>query len=77
MTPSDSATDEVVSEKGSLADAIEEVLKLWLESGDAVVTRRTIDAIAEKHKVNQKLLGYAWQNFLKEVIASGSRKRTA
>ena len=58
-----------------MADAIEEVLNHWMKSEDGVVTKRAIDAIAEKHEVDQRLLGFAWQNFLREVVLSGSRRK--
>jgi hypothetical protein len=75
ITPSKTPTDEEIKGRESLADAIEEIFKLWVESKDGVVTRRTIDAIAEKHKVDQDLLGFAWQDFLSAVVASSCRRK--
>jgi hypothetical protein len=75
MTPSKAPADEEIKGRGSLADAIEEVFKLWVESKDGVVTKRTIDAIAEKRKIDPNLLGPAWQDFLSAVVASSCRKR--
>ena len=75
MTPSKTPTDKEIKEKKSLADAIEEVFKLWAESKDGVVAKRTIDAIAEKHKVNPNLLGPAWQDFLSAVAVSSWRRK--
>ncbi|MGD0477294.1 MAG: hypothetical protein ABSB29_03895 [Nitrososphaerales archaeon] len=74
-TPSKTPTVEEIKERESLADAIEEVFKLWVESKDGVVTRRTIDAIAEKRKVNSNLLEFAWQDFLSAVVASSCRRK--
>jgi hypothetical protein len=74
MTPSKALADEVKG-RGSLADAIEEVFKLWVESKDGVVTKKTIDAIAEKRKVDPNLLESAWQDFLRAVVASSLRKK--
>jgi hypothetical protein len=75
ITPSETPTDEDVKEGETLVDAIEEVFKLWLEDRDEVVTKRAIDAIAEKHKVDQDLLGFAWQDFLSAVVASSCREK--
>jgi len=77
MTPSKTRTGKEIKEKESLADAIEEVLKLWVESKDGVVAKRTIDAIAERHKVNPNLLGPAWQDFLSAVAVSSWRRKRA
>ena len=62
-------------EEEIILDAIEEVFKFWVESKDGVVTRRTIDAIAEKRRVNPNLLEFAWQDFLSAVVASSCRKK--
>ena len=75
VTPSRAPTDKEVKEKESLSDAIEEVFKLWVESKDGVVAKRTIDAIAERHKVNPNLLGPAWQDFLSAVAVSSWRRK--
>jgi hypothetical protein len=75
MTHYRAPDDEEIKERESLADAIEEVFKLWVESKDGVVTKRTIDAIAEKRKVDPNLLGPAWQDFLSAVIASSCREK--
>ncbi len=77
MTPSKTPTDKEIKEKESVADAMEEVFKLWLESKDGVMARRTIEAIAEKHKVNPDLLGSAWQDFLSAVAVSSWRRKGA
>lgn len=75
IAPSKTPTVEEIKERESLADAIEEVFKLWVESKDGVVTRRTVDAIAEKRRVNPNLLEFAWQDFLSAVVASSCRKK--
>lgn len=75
MTPSKVPKNEEIGGGESLADAIEEVFKLWVASKDGVVTKRTIDAIAEKRKVDPNLLGPAWQDFLSAVVASSCRKK--
>ena len=78
MTPSMTPNDKGIKEKESLAGAIEEAFKLWVESKDGVVAKRTIDAIAEKHKVDPNQLGPAWQDFLRAVaVSSWRRKRTS
>jgi hypothetical protein len=48
-------------EEEIIIDAIEEVFKFWVESKDGVVTWRTIDTAAKKHKINPNMLGSAWQ----------------
>jgi hypothetical protein len=75
MTHSKTPADKGTKEKESLADAMEEVFKLWVESKDGVVAKRSIDAIAEKHKVNPNLLGPAWQDFLRAVALSSWRRK--
>jgi len=75
MTPSKTPIDKELKKKESLADAIEEVLRLWVESKDGVVAKRTVDAIAEKHKVNPNVLGPAWQDFLSAVAVSSWRRK--
>lgn len=75
MTPSKTPTNKEIKEKESLSDAMEEVFKLWVESKDGVVAKRTIDVIAEKHKVNPNLLGPAWQDFLSAVAVSSWRRK--
>ncbi|MGD0146014.1 MAG: hypothetical protein ABSB53_04065 [Nitrososphaerales archaeon] len=66
---------EGIKWRESLADAVEEVFKLWVESKDGVVTKRTIDAIAEKRKVDPNLLAPAWEDFLSAVVASSCQKK--
>jgi hypothetical protein len=73
--PSKAPTGKETKGRESLADAIEEVFKLWVESKDGIVTKRTIDAIAERRKVDPNLLGPAWQDFLSAVVASSCRKK--
>jgi hypothetical protein len=75
MTHSRAPDDEEIKGRESLADAIEEVFRLWVESKDGIVTKRTIDTIAEKRKVDPNLLGPAWQDFLSAVVASSCRKK--
>ncbi len=75
MTPSKAPISKETKEKESLSSAIEEVFKLWVESKDGVVAKSTIDAIAEKHKVNPNLLGPAWEDFLSAVAVSSWRRK--
>jgi hypothetical protein len=75
MTPPKTPTSKEIKEKESLSDAIEEILRLWVESKDGVVAKRTINAIAEKHKVNPNQLGSAWEDFLSEVAVSSWRRK--
>lgn len=75
MTTSETATNGGSERPRTLADAVEEVFKLWVESKDGVVTRRTIDSIAVKHEVDPKALGSAWENFLAAMVTSSSKKK--
>ena len=60
----------------SLAEAIEEVLRLWIDSKDGIVTRKSIDTIADKHRVSAKKLAASWQDFLTAVVASSRVRET-
>ncbi|MGD1054887.1 MAG: hypothetical protein ABR867_02255 [Nitrososphaerales archaeon] len=75
VTSSKTQTGKEIKEKESLVNAIEEAFKLWVESKDGVVAKRTIDAIAERHKVDPNLLEPAWQDFLRAVAVSGWRRK--
>jgi len=48
-------------EEEIILDAIEEVFRFWVESKDGIVTWRTIDAVAKRHKISPNILGFAWQ----------------
>ena len=58
QTPSSAPLDE---EEETILDAIEDVFKFWVESKDGVVTWKTIDAAAKKHKISPNTLGFVWQ----------------
>ena len=70
MTRTEHAHDYARGDRESLPEAVEEVLKLWIDSKDGIVTRRSIEAIAEKYQISPKLLSTSWQNFLTAVVAS-------
>jgi len=76
QTPSRTQTGE---EEEIILDAIEEVFKFWVESKDGVVTWRTIDTAAEKHKISPSLLGLAWRKvgFREKVSARLDEKTRA
>jgi hypothetical protein len=72
--PFTAPTDE---EKETLLDAVGEVFKFWVESKDGVVTWRTIDAAAKRHKISPSLLGFVWQGVgFREKRSLGLDERT-
>ena len=76
MTKAEHANVDRNPSQESLAEAIEEVLKLWIDSEDGIVTRKTIDAVAERHGVSPNQLATSWQDFLTAVVASSRGRKT-